>query len=64
MCKRLVVKNIYDSVRKEICVIFETNNPTDDQIRKHKRCGKEWFNDDIYAHSDLILKLIFFFKTF
>ena len=57
--ERLAVKNIHDFIRKETCGIFKTNNPPCDQIRKHKRCGKE-FNDNIctYARSDLILKII------
>ena len=35
----LRVKNMSDLVRKEIRGIFETNNPTKDQIRKYKRPG-------------------------
>ena len=47
-------------VRKEVYDIFETKDPTKDQIRKYKRPGKEWFSDDVYtyARSDFILKII------
>ena len=56
----LGVKNMSDLVRKEIDCIFETNNPTKDQIRKHKRSGKEWISDDIYTYvcGDLISKIM------
>ena len=33
----LGIKNISDLVRKEIHGIFETKDPTKDQIRKYKR---------------------------
>ena len=33
----LGIKNISDLVRKEIHGIFETEDPTKDQIRKYKR---------------------------
>ena len=47
-------------VRKEVNGIFETKDPTKDQIRKYKIPGKEWFSDDVYtyARSDFILKII------
>ena len=35
------IKNISDLVRKEIHDIFETKNPTKEQIRKYKRTEKE-----------------------
>ena len=37
----LGIKNIYDLVRKEICGIFGTQNPTKKQIRKYKLSQKE-----------------------
>ena len=37
----LCIKNISDLLRKEICGIFETRNPTNKQIRKYKRSQKE-----------------------
>ena len=39
--KGLGIKNISDLVRKKICGIFETKNPTKKQIRKYKRSRKE-----------------------
>ena len=36
------IKNMSDLVRKEICSILRTKNPTKDQIRKYKRREKEW----------------------
>ena len=38
--KRLGIKNISHLVRKEIHGIFETENPTHEQIRKYKRYDK------------------------
>ena len=35
--KRLGVENICDLLRKEIQGIYETENPTKEQIRKYKR---------------------------
>ena len=37
----LCIKNISDLLRKGICGIFETRNPTNKQIRKYKRSQKE-----------------------
>ena len=37
--KKLDVKNIFDLVDKEIKGKFETNYPTEQQIRKYKRHG-------------------------
>ena len=46
----LGIKNISDLVRKGIHGIFDSNNPTKDQIRNYKRPGKEWLSDDIYTY--------------
>ena len=60
--KGLGVKNISDLVRKEIHGIFETKNPTKDQIRKCKRREKELDNNCnstfVYDRSDLISRII------
>ena len=37
--KSLDIENIYDLVIKEIHGRYETNNPTEQQIRKYKRYG-------------------------
>ena len=40
--EKLGVENIYDLIDKEIKGRFETKNPTDENIREHKRrpnCG-------------------------
>ena len=34
----LGVKNMFNLVRKEIYGIFDTKNPTKDQVKKYKRC--------------------------
>ena len=51
-----------DLVRKEIHRIFETKNPTKDQIRKYERCEKELDNNSnstfMYVHSDLMARII------
>ena len=39
--KGISVKNMSDLMRNEIYGIFETKNPTKEQIRKYKRSGKE-----------------------
>ena len=54
------LKKMSHLVRKEVHGIFETKDPTKDQIRKYKKPGKEWFSDDVYtyARSDFILKII------
>ena len=62
--KGLGIKNISDLVRKEIHGIFENHNHIKDQIRKHKRSGKEWFSGDAYTYvrSDLMLEIIKIFR--
>ena len=49
------VKNMSDLVRKEIHGIFETKNPTKEQIKKNKRSEKE---TDKKSKSDSKLKYI------
>ena len=39
--KKLDVKNTHDLVDKEIKGKFKTNNPADEQIKKHKKHGSE-----------------------
>ena len=47
-------------VTKEIHGMFETKNPTKDQIRKYERPGKEWFSVDVYTYvgKDLMSRII------
>ena len=60
--KGLGIQNISDSVRKEICGIFETKNPTKKQIRKYKHSQKEIGRESnssfkiTYARNDLTEK--------
>ena len=44
------VENMSDLVEKEVQGIFGTKNPTEKQIRKNKRAGKEWFNYNPYVY--------------
>ena len=44
------VKNMSDLVTKEIQGIFGTKNPTEEQIVKNKRVGKECFIYDPYVY--------------
>ena len=63
MQKGLGLKNMPDLVKKEICGIFETKNPTEEQKKKYIRTESEITKkpaDDSkykYAHSDLIKKI-------
>ena len=61
----LDVENIYDLVRKEIHGRYATKKPTDEQVRKYKRYGLEWFTDDkyLYAHKDIITPVIMHCKV-
>ena len=56
------VENMSDVVRKEIRGIFKTKNPTKDQIRKYKRCEKEFDHNStstfVCICSDLMSKII------
>ena len=62
--KGLRIKNIHDLVRKEVCVIFETKNCTEELKRKYIRIEREITKklaDDSkykYAGTDLIEKII------
>ena len=62
--KRLGLKNMSDLVKKEICGIFETKNPTKEQKKKYGRTESEITKksaDDFkykYARSDLMEKII------
>ena len=55
-------KNISDLVRKEIHGIFETKNPTEEQVKKYKRAEKELDREcnsnSKFSRSDLIEKII------
>ena len=57
--KELDVKNIFDLVDKEIRRKFETNYPTEQQIRKYKRHGSEFIKDVkfMYAHECIIISI-------
>ena len=58
----LGVKNISDLVRKEIPGIFETKNPTKDQVKKYKRRKDELDNNSnatfVHVRSDLMSRII------
>ena len=62
--KGLGIQNISDLVRKEICGISETKNPTKKQIRKYKHSQKEIDREPNsnfkikYARNDLMEKII------
>ena len=61
--KGLGLKNMPDLVEKEICGIFETKNPTEEQKKKYVRSESEIIKkpaDDSkykYARSDLMEKI-------
>ena len=56
----LGVEDISDLIRKEIHEIFETKNPTKDQIRKYKRPEENSLMLIFYTYvrSDLMLRII------
>ena len=69
----LGVQNIFDLVLKEICGIYETKNPTKDQIKKYKMTEREMFekyanlsedklnaknNKDVQAKNDVMNTVI------
>ena len=69
----LGVQNIFDLVLKEICSIYKTKNPTEDQIKKHRMTEREIFekydnlsenelnaktNKDVYAKKDVMTTVI------
>ena len=61
---RLGIKNVSDSVRRNIQDIFEAKNPTKKQVRKYKAFQKEISKNptDVsiikYARNDLMEKII------
>ena len=59
---RLGVKNMSDLVRKGIFGIFETKNPTKDEVEKYKRRENELDNNSnatfVYVRSDLMSRII------
>ena len=60
----LDLKNMSDLVRKETHCIFETNNPTEEQVKEYKHSLQEIIKDSMYdskikyVHSDLMEKII------
>ena len=62
--KGLCIKNWSDLVRKELHGIFETNNPTKEQIKRYKLSLREITNKSMddskskYVRSDLMEKII------
>ena len=52
----LGVKDMSDLVRKEIYGIFNTINPTEEQIWDYKA----WFDDGIYINEEITLKIIMY----
>ena len=58
--RKLDVKNICSLVDKEIKGKFETNYPTEQQIRKYKRHGSEFVEGIkfMYAHENIITAII------
>ena len=59
MLKKLDIKNIFDSVDKEVKGKFE-NCPTKEQIKKYKRHGSEFDRklNFVYAHGDVVMPII------
>ena len=57
IAEKLDVKNIFDLVDKEIKSKFETNYPTEQQIRKYKRHESEFIEDIkfMYVHECIII---------
>ena len=60
IAEKLDVKNIFDVVDKEIKGKFETNYPTEQQIRKYKRHGSKFTENEkfMYAHECIIIHVI------
>ena len=58
----LGIKNMSNLVRKEIHGVFETKNPTKDQVKKYKRRENELVNNSnatfVYVRSDLMSRII------
>ena len=58
--RELDAENIYNLMDKEIKGRFETDNPTDEQIKKYKRYGSEFIENKkfMYVHEDIIMPVI------
>ena len=58
--KKLDIKNICDSVDKEIRGKFKDNYPTKEQIKKYKKHGSELIKSEkvMYGHEDIIIPII------
>ena len=58
--RKLDVKNIFDLVHKEIKGKFQTDYPTQKQIRKYKRHGSEFIENEkfTYDHECIIIPVI------
>ena len=58
--RKLYAKNISDLVNKEIKGKFQTNYPTEQQIRKYKTHGSEFIENEkfMYAHECIIKPVI------
>ena len=52
----LDAESIYDLVKIVIHGRYAAKKPSDEQVRKYKRCGSEWIKDDkyLYAHEHII----------
>ena len=63
--EKLDVRNIFDLVDKETKGKFETNNLTDEQIKKYKRHESEFIEDNkfMYAHECIIIPIIMHCKV-
>ena len=63
--KKLGVKNIADLVDKEIKGKSESNYPTKQQIRKYKRHGSEFIENEkfMYANEYILVPIIMHCKT-
>ena len=63
--KKLDVKNIHDLVDQKIKSKFQTNNPTNEQIKKCKKHGSELIDGEksTYAHEGIIIPVIMHCRT-
>ena len=62
---KLDVKNIHGLVNKEIKGKFQTNNLTDEQIKKYERHGSELIDGEkfLYANEGFIIPVIMHCRT-
>ena len=58
--RKVNIKNIFDLVDKEIKGKFETNYPTEQQVRKYERHGSKFIESIkfIYTHECIIIPII------